>query len=70
MSADVECRVCTSQTQDDCDACGGNGYFECCRRCGDPMIARCSWSGSCLDCHEAGLLPESAWDRREAFYAV
>ena len=68
MSAEVECRDCTAQTQDDCAACGGTGYFVCCGKCGDPLTG-CSWQGLCLACHEAGLLPESAWDRREAFYA-
>lgn len=40
-----------------------------CTACGDEITGAIWTGGRCLHCHEAGLLPESAHDRREAAYA-
>jgi hypothetical protein len=40
-----------------------------CSACGEEILGAIWNGGRCLDCHEAGLLPETAWDRREAAYA-
>lgn len=43
---------CEASSQRDC-------YCQVCTDCGD--VLRASWSGRCLRCHEARLLPPESW---------
>ena len=62
----------------ECYWCGEPGGADYCRACAELLpicpdcherIEGCVWNGRCIECHQAALLPETAWDRWNDAYS-